>query len=606
MFLESGEEELSRGSHSPAISRKPRLSRLVSIVYEHHHRREAPAANEGQSHQSRSSSQELRRPVDNGYTLYALYFLSINYILGVGVVGVPYAFSKSGWLLGSALVIVITLISYMTVMWVAEAGERAEIIKEQQQLRATIVKHNNTGPTRTNNILTVTPTTTTTNNVQQFSTNEHTPLLIYHSNNNSSLLLDIGCTENFEVTDLVKLFLGPIHYNLYQISLLALMFIGLLAYTQVFCVTVRALLFASEKDDTAVGLFLPLLVFSAIVIPLSCIELEEQIYMQAILSLMRFVVIFAMILGSAVGLFLSHKNISSNGDLANNSKHFPAPIVNFSGFGVAFSTALFSQLFQHSVPGLIRPLLKRPQSTRKRIRVVFGASLLTTCSLYLLLGITTSSYFLQDTNPSVNLNFVGYANGLNPTKPWVKRICIALNNYIVVLFPALDTLSVFPLVAITLGNNLFAASSPRIVNILSNRLLFFTPSNYKQHTTINSTYYDSVENPINSTTRMRVKVATIFFRLCAAVPPLIGSLFATDLSFSLQLAGVAGVYVAFVAPSLLQSNSTKLVEALFGTTSTTIYSGWYSRSSLPAFVLCFAAFSFVIVCIQIREYLIQK
>ena len=363
MFLESGEEELSRGGHSPAISRKPRLSRLVSIVYEHHHRREAPAANEGQSHQS---SQELRRPVDNGYTLYALYFLSINYILGVGVVGVPYAFSKSGWLLGSALVIVITLISYMTVMWVAEAAERAEIIKEQQQLRATSVKLNNT---RAKNILTLTPTTTTTNNMQQLSTNEHTPLLIYQWNDNSSHLLDIGSMENFEVTDLVKLFLGPIHYNLYQISLLALMFIGLLAYTQVFCVTIRALLFASDNDDTTVGLFLPLLVFSAIVIPLSCIELEEQIYMQAILSLMRFVVIFAMILGSVVGLFLSHKNTSSSGELANNSKHFPAPIVNFSGFGVAFSTALFSQLFQHSVPGLIRPLLKRPQSTRKRIRV---------------------------------------------------------------------------------------------------------------------------------------------------------------------------------------------------------------------------------------------
>ena len=31
MFLESGEEELSRGSHSPAISRKPRLSRLVYV-----------------------------------------------------------------------------------------------------------------------------------------------------------------------------------------------------------------------------------------------------------------------------------------------------------------------------------------------------------------------------------------------------------------------------------------------------------------------------------------------------------------------------------------------------------------------------------------------
>jgi hypothetical protein len=77
---------------------------------------------------------------------------------------------------------------------------------------------------------------------------------------------------------------------------------------------------------------------------------------------------------------------------------------DFTGFGVVFSTALFSQLFQHSVPGLIRPL---PPADRPNVNGIFGAALGTTCFLYLLLGITAAVYFGKDTSSSINLNVRG-------------------------------------------------------------------------------------------------------------------------------------------------------------------------------------------------------
>ena len=40
-------------------------------------------------------------------------------------------------------------------------------------------------------------------------------------------------------------------------------------------------------------------------------------------------------------------------------------VFSFDGFGIMFSTALFSQLFQHSVPGLIRPL---PEPQKKKVK----------------------------------------------------------------------------------------------------------------------------------------------------------------------------------------------------------------------------------------------
>ena len=106
------------------------------------------------------------------------------------------------------------------------------------------------------------------------------------------------------------------------------------------------------------------------------------------------------------------------------------------GFGIAFSTALFSQLFQHSVPGLLRPLKLQQQQQRRRssksnrrnsksadhrpsdhsqycannvlngVPRIFSLALGTTCALYLLLGVSAASFFGSGTRPSVNLCYV--------------------------------------------------------------------------------------------------------------------------------------------------------------------------------------------------------
>lgn len=372
IFLESGEEELLsvHDDDSPSTqvnARKTRLTRLVSAVYKHHHLQEQEQ-NYNQfvrstSFTSSSSEEEMERR--GGYTLQALYCFSINYILGVGVCGIPYAFSKSGYLLGSFLVILITFISYMTVMWVAEVGVRAGLLlKRQQQSAMELIK----GPNDVNRI----GSTAIYGNEAQ----ETSPLLLVVSSSSGVPCRDTDAlttstptstastlSKNLEVTDLVKLFLGPIHYYTYKVSLLALMYIGLLAYSQVFCATISALLYSSSSSSNKGHYYMPLLMFSSIVVPLSCMELEEQITMQAVLSIIRFVVIFAMIISSTLGLILR----DTNGTNASNASTIP--LLDTSGFGVAFSTALFSQLFQHSVPGLLRPLYHRPASTKTKIRV---------------------------------------------------------------------------------------------------------------------------------------------------------------------------------------------------------------------------------------------
>ena len=77
----------------------------------------------------------------------------------------------------------------------------------------------------------------------------------------------------------------------------------------------------------------------------------------------QFVALFAIILGSVAG-FLDP--LCSNRDrppfLAPGDSNGMRYTARFSGFGVVFSACLFSQLFQHRVPGLLQPLREHPET----------------------------------------------------------------------------------------------------------------------------------------------------------------------------------------------------------------------------------------------------
>ena len=236
-----------------------------------------------------------------------------------------------------------------------------------------------------------------------------------------------------------------------------------------------------------------------------------------------------------------------------------------------------------------------------RQQKVFGASLFTTFSFYLLLGTSAASYFGANTLSSVNLNFSGFTFGLdtNDASQLTLTLLKAASS-VVVMFPALDTISVFPLIANTLGNNLLRASGPAFLKWIAHHI----PTQRPSWTTIrryrprrSSSFHELPPHIRRELVQRASKIATTFWRLVAAIPPLIGSLWATDLSFSLLLAGVAGIYVAFFAPSLLQLSSSRLEK------DPTIFSGWYSGPLHAYPVLVFATFSLGVVLLQIRDAL---
>jgi len=205
------------------------------------------------------------------------------------------------------------------------------------------------------------------------------------------------------------------------------------------------------------------------------------------------------------------------------------PYFQLSGFGVIFTTGIFSQLFQHSVPGLIRPISLHD---KKNVPAIFGAALLTTGVIYIITGIGSVCYFGSNTQESINLNFVNFHWGVPYENPFYYFV--GFLSMLVVVFPALDTISIYPLIAHTVAGNLNA----------------FFPHTYK----LFEVFYVNKEAVGGKVLREKT---LLFWRLVASVPPVILSSFVTDLSISLQIAGICGLVIALVTPALLQLYSIK-------------------------------------------------
>jgi len=461
------------------------------------------------------------------YGPFVCYAFTVNYILGVGCLGIPYAFLRCGPLFGSVIVISLSCVTYITVMWVAVASQQEIqlslylsstnpfILSPKLQSRKTAV-----GSDEEKQPLKSLGMNTFYSSVSQYlGVQEERPRITAEEGKayldkkrrerDLSKKGDHDEAQELEVTDLASEFLGPWGKLTYQTSLMMLTYVGLLAYTQVFNSS-----FISQLWPSA-GSLLPAALFALMVVPLSCFDLAEQITVQVLMSLLRFLSLGVLLVGTLVAFWTfppGEENTFADSE--------PTPLVEPGGFGLMFTTAIFSQLFQHSVPGLIRPL---SNEHKKHVPMIFKLALLTTSVIYISTGCACVAYFGRNLRTSVNLNFVGFTWGHQGHS--LDTIIVHAVSMMVVLFPALDTLSVFPLIANTLGNNLNSAF-PGLAHWV--RSAGITERSAVRRTTL------------------------IIWRLVAAIPPIVASIFVSDLILSLQIAGICGIVVALVIPALLQ------------------------------------------------------
>eukprot|EP00010_Vexillifera_abyssalis_P002028 CAMPEP_0201562904 /NCGR_PEP_ID=MMETSP0173_2-20130828/79590_1 /ASSEMBLY_ACC=CAM_ASM_000268 /TAXON_ID=218659 /ORGANISM="Vexillifera sp., Strain DIVA3 564/2" /LENGTH=528 /DNA_ID=CAMNT_0047977525 /DNA_START=215 /DNA_END=1801 /DNA_ORIENTATION=- len=379
----------------------------------------------------------------------------------------------------------------------------------------------------------------------------------------------ITSKRKYEVNELVGVFTGRVPKILYEIFVATYIWTALWSYAAVFAnsttqyIPIVGMTEADQcdmNDDSSDipsecqnAYYIWMVIFSALVVPLTCIELTETTLVQIALCIFRFVAISIMVATTYISMFA---NPFGSYSMSESPPYIATDrLFHWSGFGQIFSTAVFAQLMHHSVPGLCQPV-----RTKKNLKKMFIGALSTTFFFYSLLSVITALYFGAGVNQVVTLNWTTYA-GLNfntRNGPVFAKVI----SYVVVLFPVADIISAYPLNAYTLGNNIF----------------FGLPDRY--------------------TDNGRSKIVKIACRLLASVPPIILAIIVNSLATILSFAGTAGFFLAFVFPAMLQILSIRQCQEAFGHWKTP-YSGHFSHPYYAWAVLVFGIVSFIVLIVYL-------
>mmetsp|Transcript_34396 Transcript_34396/g.67675 ORF Transcript_34396/g.67675 Transcript_34396/m.67675 type:complete len:631 (-) Transcript_34396:360-2252(-) len=366
-------------------------------------------------------------------------------------------------------------------------------------------------------------------------------------------------SRKFEVTELCLMFMGKKSLASYMTVTGLYLYGALWAYTSVFA---NALVSALPPDwGCGYGEFVA--VFALIVVPLSLMDLKEQVAVQVSLSVCRLIMVAAMV-GTIYRAILTegeeHFDPSPSSERSN-------PPARWGGLYVLLPVAAYAVIFHHSIPGLSQPV-----ADRSKLSSIFGSVFVITSLSYCLIGIVVGYYFGSSCETSANINWSGYHGGTGVLVPvegggfqrvdvaWWARI---ISGY-VVCFPALDVISAFPLNAITLGNNLLGA------------------------------YYGEKIHKAEKCWKNRTR-----FRFYACIPPIMGALFVRDLGTITDYTGVTGFAIAFSFPALLFIYSRRMMEEHFPQLVTTRYSNAFSSEGWALLIFFFGVglIVFVLGCL---------
>lgn len=283
-----------------------------------------------------------------------------------------------------------------------------------------------------------------------------------------------------EVTEALRIFCNPIARSSY-LGILSLSLIGSVwAYAILFgqCMSSELPIIypsVSCDDGNTEGVcgqrYLFYLVLLAILTtPLSLVEVKDQAWFQLVMTGLRILLICIMSATALYAYFHDAVNESFPNHESIVRKTNENSIPSFSTALLScISTCVFSLYLNSTVP-----LIAHAIADKSTLGFVISRALLCSCVLYGTLAVVCGLCFGNGIDNPVNLNWKGYSFA-GRSSVWSKAI-----EALVLLFPAMDVLSVYPLTTIALSNNLLEAvygvecvylNTQRIVASLSCRWL---------------------------------------------------------------------------------------------------------------------------------------
>ena len=307
-------------------------------------------------------------------------------------------------------------------------------------------------------------------------------------------------------------------------------------------------------------------VFGAIVALLSLLELNEQKYIQATFFLLRLLAISSIVIFSVY--LIIHNAMYPESLLPPRQNATDTQILatfDIRWLLVFIPLVVYSQNIHTAIPSITHGVV-----SKRKLRNAVVASFVTLWCVYSGLGIAVSLALRNAVNENITLTWIYFTESQ-------FNIAVRIISYFITIFPSVDLISGYPLVATTLSNNLYSVlmcrDTSEVVPGLRNRFV------------------------------------KLIFRLCIALIPIIGALFISNLVSVLRLAGLFAFISQFAVPIACQYQSKRLCnklqnsfnnsetvivnnsplhkgrvnrllvrtkQFLFNTEAKTPYSGWYS------------------------------
>ncbi|XP_073826865.1 transmembrane protein 104 homolog isoform X2 [Musca autumnalis] len=409
------------------------------------------------------------------YPTWMGFIFIFNLIVGTGALTLPGVFAKAGWLLSLIVIILLAVISYITVTFIIEAMASANAVKtwqnlqfdSREDLRPSLVAVESETDIETDD-----PAAALLSHQQQVDASarlERMPIYAQHST-----LLYYKLDDKFELGEMATIFFNDIGRVLFYLCISIYLYGDLSIYSAAVAKSLRDLFCDhpnattpsnyttttidfevesstwnlsaanNETDEDAIKLCwqnhtltrlnvyrLFLVGFICIFGPFAAFSVQKTKYLQIITVIFRWCA-FLFMISIALKLLIT-----------DGAKGHPVSM-NIYGIPALFGACVYSFMCHHSLPSLLAPI-----RDKLSVRRILCADYLVICLFYLLLAMTGIFAFdrLEDL---YTLNFIP---DQTDDHSFSADLLLGI-DYFLALFPVFTLSASFPIIAITLRNNL--------------------------------------------------------------------------------------------------------------------------------------------------------
>ncbi|XP_050346313.1 transmembrane protein 104 homolog isoform X2 [Nymphalis io] len=468
--------------------------------------------------------------------------------MGTGALTLPAAFARAGWGLSTISLVFLAFMSFMNATYVIETMACANAVLKWKRLQ--LIKRNSVQEDESDD--------EGTSSHHAYGDLED-PLVCGESIPSRYYSLD----KCIELGEMANLFLSKAGRTMFYCTLCVYLYGDLSIYSaavskslmDVICSTVPSNVtnttnwdilpcFNSPSESTSTYTRfdcyrVALLTFFGAMGPFVFFNVQKTKYLQLFTSGMRWLA-FAIMISMAIHLLIVY------------GPQGKPPAFDFTGIPTLFGACVYSFMCHHSLPALISPIRGK---SRLGLHLALDYGLI---SIFYLLLAFTGAFAFATLNDLYTLNFVPTDN---------ENILLEIVEYFLALFPVFTLSTSFPIIAITLRNNL--------------QSLFLDTSRLESYNFV---------------------FRKLLFPIVAVVPPLLLTYFLEDISILIKFTGsYAGTGIQYMIPTFLVISARRHCTNLLGLGVVNRYKSPFSNIAWAIFVLLWAFMCVILVTVNMFE-----